>query len=216
MSEPVNIMGVVAFPNENGKRDCRFIDSDYNTLFTVPDGGNIIVTDMDGRESVRACQYIDDTHVAVGGVPYHICQFAEVQEQSGRLFRPEHLKKGDCCDTYTVYQLKNTRDVPYGFMPYEYAKGKLHPSHYEKAYQGMLAPQVTLESLFHKHNIDSRPFGQRMRSMSMSDVVVVRRNGEEKAYYVDRFGFTETDRFLPPPQRQAKQQRTKKKSRPER
>ena len=29
MKEPVNIMGVVAFPNEDGKRDCRFIDPHY-------------------------------------------------------------------------------------------------------------------------------------------------------------------------------------------
>ena len=43
MSGPVDVMGVVAFPNENGKRDCRFIDTDYNTLFTVPDGENIVV-----------------------------------------------------------------------------------------------------------------------------------------------------------------------------
>ena len=204
MNDPVNIMGVCAFPNENGKRDCRFIDSDYNTLFTVPDGSNIIVTDMDGRESVLECRYIDDAHVAVGGSAYHICEYAEMQERSGRLYRPEHPKAGDCCDTYTIYQLKNTREVPYGFMPYEYAKGKLHPSHYEKAYQGMLAPKVTLESLFHKHNVDSRPFGQRMRSMSMSDIVVVDRGGERKAFYVDRFEFTEAARFLNPPKRSRK------------
>lgn len=217
MSEPVNIMGVVAFPNENGKRDCRFIDSDYNTLFTVPDGGNIIVTDMDGRESVLECRYIDDTHVAVGGTTaYHICQFAEIQEQNARVYRPEQPKEGDCCNTYTIYQLKDTRETSYGYMPFEAAKDKLHPSHYRKAYQGMLAPSVTLESLFRKHNMDGRPFGQRMRSMSMSDVVVVKRNGEEKAYYVDRHGFAEMNRFLHPPQRQARQQRPKKKSRPER
>ena len=29
MKEPVDIMGVIAFPNENGKRDCRFIDPHY-------------------------------------------------------------------------------------------------------------------------------------------------------------------------------------------
>ena len=32
MKEPINIMGVIAFPNENGKRDCRFIDPHYNLL----------------------------------------------------------------------------------------------------------------------------------------------------------------------------------------
>lgn len=213
MSEPVEIMGVCAFPNENGKRDCRFIDSSYNTLFTVPDGANIIVTDMDGRESVLECRYIDDAHVAVGGTgAYHICEFAELQERNGRLYRPEHPKAGDCCDTYTIYQLRDTLAVPYSYMPYEAAAKKIHPSHYYKAYQGMLAPGVTLESLYRKHNMDERPFGQRMRSLSMSDVVVVERGGQKTAYYVDRVGFTQTERFLHPPL----QQRKKRRSAPER
>ena len=34
MKEPVNIMGVVAVPNEDSKRNCRFIDPHYNELFT--------------------------------------------------------------------------------------------------------------------------------------------------------------------------------------
>ena len=205
MSGHIDIMGVVAFPNENGKRECRFIDSSYNTLFTVPDGSNIIVTDMGGRKSVLECRYIDDMHVAVGGTAaYHICQFAEIQEQNGRLYHPEHPKEGDCCDTYTIYQIKDTLAVPYSFMPYEAAAKKLQPSHYYKAYQGMLAPDVSLESLFHKHNVDERPFGPRMRSMSMSDVVVVNRGGEQKAYYVDRVGFTEAKRFLNPLQKKRK------------
>ncbi len=213
MNEPVDIMGVCAFPNENGKRDCRFIDSSYNTLFTVPDGASIIVTDMDGRESVLECRYIDDAHVAVGGTgACHICEFAEMQERNGRLYRPEHPKEGDCCDTYTIYQLRDTLEVPYGFMPYDYAEKTLHPSHYEKAYQGMLAPKVTLDDLFIKHNRDNRPFGQRMRSMDVSDVVVVNRGGVQRAFYVDRIGFAETKRFLHPP----KVARKKKKAVPER
>ena len=37
--EPVNIMGVFAFPNpDRDNRMIRFIDSEYNTLFTVKDG----------------------------------------------------------------------------------------------------------------------------------------------------------------------------------
>ena len=211
MSEPVNVMGVVAFPNENGKRDCRFIDSDYHTLFTVPDGTNIVLTDMDGHETVRRCRYIDDAHIALDGSAYHIREFAELQEQNGGLYRPEHPKEGDCCDTYTVYQLKDPRETTYTFMDYKDATQKLHPSHYDKAYQGMLAPGVSLEDLYYKHNKDSRPFGQRMRSMSVSDVVVVRRGGQEKAYYVNRVGFAEAERFLHPPR-----QHRKKRGGPER
>ena len=54
--EPVNIMGVVAFPNENGQREIRFIDSEYNNLFTVPDGGNIILTHFDGKSVILPCR----------------------------------------------------------------------------------------------------------------------------------------------------------------
>ena len=68
-------------------------------------------------------------------------------------------------------------------------------------YAGVLAPTVTLEGLFRKHNSDSRPFGQRMRSLSVSDIVVLNRGGERQAFYVDRFGFTECKEFLKSPRR---------------
>ncbi len=38
----------------------------------------------------------------------------------------------------------------------------------------------------------------------MSDVVVLNRGGEEKAFYVDRFGFEEAKKFLNPPLRKRK------------
>ena len=37
MKEPTIIKGVVAFPNENGNRDIRFIDAFYNDLFKIPE-----------------------------------------------------------------------------------------------------------------------------------------------------------------------------------
>ena len=77
-------------------------------------------------------------------------------------------------------------------------------SHYQRAYRGVLAPKVTLEALYAKHNRGSRPFGDRMRSLSMSDVIVLNRGGEEKAYYVDTVGFQEAKRFLNPPIRKRK------------
>ena len=92
----------------------------------------------------------------------------------------------------------------YAFMPYEQAKAKLRMAHYQRAYRGVLTPKVTLEDLYAKHNQDSRPFGQRMRSLSMSDVVVLNRGGQEKAYYVDRYGFQEAKWFLNPPIRKRK------------
>ena len=65
--EPVNIMGVVAFPNpDKEKRVIRFIDSEYHTLFTIQDGESIVITRFDGERMVFPCKYIDDCHVCIG------------------------------------------------------------------------------------------------------------------------------------------------------
>ena len=59
---PVNIAGVLAYPNDEGERMIRFIDSDYHTLFFVPDGESIVLTAFgDDRKTLR-CRYIDDYH----------------------------------------------------------------------------------------------------------------------------------------------------------
>ena len=89
MMEPVNVMGAMAFPNPNGKRDIRFIDSSYNTLFYVPDGGSVRITRANGTVSVRTCLYIDDYHAKIGGGIYHICEFAEIMEENGSTYAPE-------------------------------------------------------------------------------------------------------------------------------
>ena len=60
-----------------------------------------------------------------------------------------------------------------------------------------------MNDLFEKHNRDDRPFGDRIHSMSMSDVVVIQRGGKRNAYYVDRFDFKEVKQFLRP-RRQSK------------
>ena len=54
--EPVNIMGVIAFPEpDKSKRRIRFIDAEYNTLFYIPDGGSIVMTRLDGGSVIRLC-----------------------------------------------------------------------------------------------------------------------------------------------------------------
>ena len=71
--EPVDIMGVTAFPNPNkDERVIRFIDSEYHTLFTIKDGESIVITRFDGEKMVFPCKYIDDCHVCIGNSAYHM------------------------------------------------------------------------------------------------------------------------------------------------
>ena len=178
-------------------REIRFIDSRYHPLFSVPDGGNIVRTNLNGQQDVLRCEYVDETHAKIGGSAiYHICQFAELQEQTGAVYAPEFPRQGDVCDTYEFYQIQYPRNVPYSFHPYQEAAGKLRRADYQKVYAGVLAKEVTLEDLSRKHDQNIRPCGRMLHPLAMSDIVILNRDGLSRAYYVDLNGFQEVPEFL--------------------
>ena len=65
------------------EKTIRFIDTNYRTLFTLPDGGNLRMTFPDGRSKVSRCRYVDEYHTEVAGRVYHICEFAGHMERGG-------------------------------------------------------------------------------------------------------------------------------------
>lgn len=74
--------------NEPEKMIC-FINSHYDPLFYVPDGGNVVLTFSDGEKATRPCKFLDEYHTQVGHNVYHICQFAELMERNGTSYAPE-------------------------------------------------------------------------------------------------------------------------------
>ena len=66
----------------------RFINSNYDTLFRIPDGGIVEVRFPDRAFSAK-CEYLDDYHTMVGDTVFHICEFAEMVERQGGSVRPE-------------------------------------------------------------------------------------------------------------------------------
>jgi hypothetical protein len=66
----------------------RFIDSRYNELFRVPDGGYITITRDNGEQLVRKCAFVGECHTTVGHSTYHICEFAEMMERTGNTYAP--------------------------------------------------------------------------------------------------------------------------------
>ncbi len=113
--------------------------------------------------------------------------------------------------TFEIYQIKGgdeTRD--YRFEPYEGLQKhglKLDFKNYDKVYIGDISilPAnsgtigAKLEAVFEKFNID-HPADFKGHSLSVSDVVVM----DDKAYYVDSFGFKPLEEFLPLEQRKDK------------
>ncbi len=69
-------------------KQIRFIDSHYNELFRIPDGGQIMITTNDGGKIRANCKYIDEYHTDIDGRCYHICQWAELNEKNGRTYSP--------------------------------------------------------------------------------------------------------------------------------
>jgi hypothetical protein len=69
-----------------------FIDTRYKPLFSIEDGKEIEV-DIDNETKRYACQYLDETHVRIGGRVYHIFEFAEFMERNKRAYRPLIIKE---------------------------------------------------------------------------------------------------------------------------
>ena len=103
--------------------------------------------------------------------------------------------------TYDIYQLKDfpgRRD--YAFEPLDRLRGmdrKVDMQNYDKVYSGAMFPGENLESIYTRFNVD-HPEDFRGHSLSVSDVVVIRQNGQETAHYCDSFGFSEVPEFLEP------------------
>ncbi len=75
-------------------RDIRFIDSRYNSLFHIPDGGYVQI-DYGHETVVKPCTFIDEYHTQIGLNVFHICQFAEVMERNGYHYQAEPPVMGD-------------------------------------------------------------------------------------------------------------------------
>ncbi|MEQ3206234.1 LPD16 domain-containing protein, partial [Faecalibacterium prausnitzii] len=77
-------------------KDIRLINSHYDDLYRIPDGGVIQVDYPNGHSFTARVEHLDDYHFDMGGLDmgglgnvFHICQFAEVMERNHADFYPE-------------------------------------------------------------------------------------------------------------------------------
>ena len=99
---------------------------------------------------------------------------------------------------YSIYQLKDDENLrDYFFRSYQSlidAGKKVEANHYSLVYSGKLEG-MSLDDLFTKFNCN-HPSDYRGHSLSVSDIIVIEKEGSKKAYYVDSFGFEEVPQFL--------------------
>lgn len=115
----------------------------------------------------------------------------ELTEESSFLSHTEN--------SYAIYQYHQAdNEMGYQYMSLDFIEKmgmSVKRSDYQMMYQGVLEAQDTLEDLYIKFNID-RPEDFEGHSMSTSDVVILKRDGEMKAYYVNDIGFRELPEFV--------------------
>ena len=109
--------------------------------------------------------------------------------------------KGDC---FAIYQVKHTdelRDIRYEGLEWIKSIGQtVQRNNYELVYTAPLQPSDlkgdTTEQLFYRFN-NEHPADYRHPSMSVSDIVAIKRDGKVSCHYCDSFGFEQVPGFLP-------------------
>ena len=109
--------------------------------------------------------------------------------------------KGDC---FAIYQVKHTdelRDIRYEGLEWLQSIGRtVQRDNYELVYTAPLLPSDlkgdTAEQLFYRFN-NEHPADYRHPSMSVSDIVAIKRDGKVSCHYCDSFGFEQVPGFLP-------------------
>lgn len=102
-------------------------------------------------------------------------------------------------DTFEIYQVKRGNEYrDYRFESYESLEAfnlKVELKNYDFIYKGGLPAGTDLEDIFVKFN-EQRPEDFKGHSLSVSDVVVLNKDGHSSAHYVDSFGFKNIPEFL--------------------
>ena len=109
--------------------------------------------------------------------------------------------KGDC---FAIYQVKHTdelRDIRYEGLEWIRSIGQtVQRDNYDLVYTAPLAPGdlkgSVLDNLEYRFN-NEHPADYRHPSMSVSDIVAIKRDGKVSCHYCDSFGFAEVPGFLP-------------------
>ena len=143
--------------NPEGK-DIRFINSQYQDLFRIPDGGCIQV-DYPDETVVRPCTFIDEYHTMVGNNVFHICEFAERMEHIGANYQAEPEIMGDEAawkigrDMFLALQVS---DDGYDFTLYDQNFAEIDGGQLDNADLTMLQARAEILESFNLHHRDLR------------------------------------------------------------
>ena len=180
--------GIETSPNsfgylaEYGSREMPELKASLDTIRKEANG---LINAIDDRfQAIRKERGIDLTAKETEKPAPQVEQLAASQSNAGH---------------YEIFQLRDDNDLRnHRFASLAQLKAEslaIDRGNYDLVYTSPLNPTETLGDLYERFNADY-PKGYMGRSLSVSDVVVIHRDGEATAHYVDTFGFSQVPTFL--------------------
>lgn len=131
-----------------------------------------------------------------------MCELIKLEQERGNTFTIYQLRSDDSLHNIRFESLDLLREVGIA----------ISASNYRRVYMALLNSGTTLEDIYERFNINN-PTDFHGHALSVSDVVVLRRDGTECAFYCDSIGFAELPDFKSdeaepdPPQKLKKRER---------
>ena len=194
---------------------CGYLDSDLLPLskeraYELMERDLTVYIIQEGENPVMAFDTADlDTHDGIFALPREEWEESPEFDKlvKDRMAHQEEREqaflshKGDC---FAIYQVKHTdelRDIRYEGLEWLQSIGQtVQRDNYELVYTAPLLPSDlkgdTAEQLFYRFN-NEHPADYRHPSMSVSDIVAIKRDGKVSCHYCDSFGFEQVPGFLP-------------------
>ena len=173
-----------------------------NSMDTIRTSSSQLITDITDRlqelQKNREEEKTEDVKVinSIEGIDFNTD--ADPQGTGGIKVADERILFTRKEDFYAICQYDHTDgNWGYEFMGLDFAENMgmtVDGKDYRLMYLNTLNKDDTLDQLFMKFNID-RPDDFEGHSLSTSDVIIMKREGELKAYYVDSIGFKKLPNF---------------------
>lgn len=181
-------------------------DSVYLHLQTTDSGYDYTLYDKETMREIDGGQ-LDSPQIPFSSARQEVCKLHDIKASSIDIVSLDLLegltggeaKTAEPGRTVTIYQLNDTKEASeMRFMRLDYIEKNNYSvdiSKYNEIYSCPLKDGEGLEDIFTRFNVD-RPADFKGHSLSVSDVVSIRENGKDTAYFVDCFGFKEIPDFF--------------------
>lgn len=95
-------------------------------------------------------------------------------------------------DTFTIYQVSDSASIEYKSPSYMQESGlSVDMKNYDRVYAAPLVSGMDLDQIYAKFNTDHPGF---KRCLDVSDIIVLRQEGKDTAYWIDSIGFSDITR----------------------